>query len=161
MSGSARGALATAAGRVGASPTDYAHRIVAGEKWCVGCKDWHQIDEFGSDASRPDGRAATCLSYRRGRYAPRERAPRLRGFLVETRDGDKRQARRRVNYLVEQGRIPPPNALPCTDCGHVWEDGGRRHEYDHASGYGVAEQLTVEAVCSACHHTRERARNKD
>lgn len=73
-----------------------------------------------------------------------------------TRAGDKKQARRRVNYLVEQGRLANPNTVPCADCGHIGS--GPRHEYDHHNGYGPAHQLDVQAVCSSCHHTREATR---
>lgn len=34
------------------------------------------------------------------------------------RDGDRVQARQSVNHEVKNGRMPHPNAVPCTDCGH-------------------------------------------
>lgn len=71
------------------------------------------------------------------------------------REGDKRQARRRVNHEVETGRRPHPNTLPCADCGHVWIDGERRHEYDHHLGYDAAHHGDVQAVCTTCHHLRD------
>lgn len=46
-------------------------------------------------------------------------------------DGDKKQARRRINVEVRTGRRPHPNTIPCVDCGHIWKMGERRHEYDH------------------------------
>jgi len=126
--------------------------------WCWACKTDHPRGAFGRDPSRPDGRARRCLASRRvTTRKPRTRFKR-HGWLVEARDGDRRQARRRVNYLVEQGRLPPPNALPCADCGHAWTDGERRHEYDHHRGYAAEHQLDVQAVCSSCHHAREEAR---
>lgn len=70
------------------------------------------------------------------------------------RDGDKVQARQRVNDEVKAGRRSHPNALPCTDCGHVWKKGERRHEYDHHLGYAAAHHLDVESVCSTCQHAR-------
>ena len=81
------------------------------------------------------------------------------GRLVPTRDGDKRQARARVNYLASAGRIARPNELACADCGHAWAPGERRHEYDHHQGYGAEQQLAVQAVCTRCHHRRERNRH--
>jgi hypothetical protein len=73
--GSARGALLAAARRIGASPADYAHRVVAGEKWCIGCKAWHAIEDFGADRSRVDGRAMACRRARNRRarslYVPK------------------------------------------------------------------------------------------
>ena len=76
------------------------------------------------------------------------------------RDGDKKQARQRVNVEVRTGRRPHPNTLPCTDCGHVWKDGERRHEYDHHLGYGRAHHYDVEPVCSTCHAQRDGSKAK-
>jgi hypothetical protein len=75
------------------------------------------------------------------------------------RDGDKYQARRAVRLDVESGRRPHANDLPCTDCGHIWRPGQRRHEYDHHLGYGADHHFDVQAVCSLCHHARDN-RNK-
>jgi hypothetical protein len=73
------------------------------------------------------------------------------------RDDDKVQARQRVNVEVKAGRRPHPNALPCTDCGHVWKPGERRHEYDHHLGYAAEHHLHVQAVCTTCHARRSEA----
>jgi len=73
------------------------------------------------------------------------------------RDGDKRQARRRINVEVREGRRPHPNTLPCADCGHVWQEGERRHEYDHYLGYGAEHHYDVESVCTVCHARRDGA----
>ena len=69
----------------------------------------------------------------------------------EPRDGDKKQARQRVNVLVRTGQMPRPNTLPCALCGHVWSRGERRHEYDHYKGYAAEHHLTVRALCTTCH----------
>lgn len=61
-----------------------------------------------------------------GRPGPKPQRPRT---------GDKIQARQRINVEVRTGRRPHPNTLPCADCGHIWEEGERRHEYDHHLGY--------------------------
>lgn len=74
------------------------------------------------------------------------------------RDGDAKQARQRINVLVRTGRIPRPNSLPCKDCGHIWVEGERRHEYDHHHGYGANHHYCVEAVCTLCHAKRDNAR---
>ena len=151
-----------AAARLGLSFSEYMAFHFQGLKYCWKCRQWKAKKDghFQIDRSRPDGFAATCqtckVTYQRSRYTPTPRKP--HGWLVAARDGDKKQARRRVNYLVEQKRIPHPNALPCADCGHVWKHGERRHEYDHYRGYGAEEQLSVEAVCSTCHHAREGLR---
>lgn len=56
------------------------------------------------------------------------------------------------------GLLPDPNSLPCVDCGHVYAEGERRHEYDHHLGYAAKHQLDVQAVCTTCHRKRERDR---
>lgn len=73
------------------------------------------------------------------------------------RDGDKRQARQRINVEVREGRRPHPNTLPCTDCGHIWQEGERRHEYDHYLGYAAKHHYDVQPVCTECHATRDNA----
>ena len=93
----------------------------------------------------------------RARYVKKGPAGR-RGWIEPTRDGDRKQARRRINYLVEQGLIPHPDDLPCFDCADMVFVGNFRHEYDHARGYDGENQLYVESVCSKCHHAREEVR---
>lgn len=72
-----------------------------------------------------------------------------------SRDGDKLQARQKINSLVFSGQLPKPNDLPCVDCGHVYKKDGTRHEYDHYLGYGSENHLKVEAVCKRCHVVRD------
>lgn len=74
------------------------------------------------------------------------------------RNGDKKQARQRVNVEVRSGRRPHPNELPCADCGHVWRPGDRRHEYDHYLGYASEHHYDVESVCTKCHVKRDQPR---
>lgn len=93
----------------------------------------------------------------RARYVKRGH-PGRRGWQAATRDGDKKQARRRVNYLVEQNQIPAASDLPCFDCADMLPTDGGRHEYDHAKGYDGENQLYVEPVCQRCHRNREEAR---
>lgn len=71
------------------------------------------------------------------------------------RNGDKKQARQRINVEVRGGRRPHPNTLPCAKCGHVWKDGERRHEYHHRSGYGPDAHYDVESLCVRCHSKQE------
>lgn len=73
------------------------------------------------------------------------------------RDGDKVQARQRINVLVRTGRMPHPNTLACVDCGHTWTKGERRHEYDHHLGYAAEHHYDVEPVCTLCHAKRDNA----
>lgn len=76
------------------------------------------------------------------------------------RDGDKKQARQRINVLVRTGRLAHPNTMPCVDCGHVWTHGERRHEYDHHLGYGAAHHLDVQVVCTICQRARSMRRGE-
>jgi hypothetical protein len=75
-----------------------------------------------------------------------------------SRDGDKMQARQRINVEVRTGRRPHPNELSCVDCGHVHVLGERRHEYDHYLGYDAEHHLDVQSVCTRCHAKRDSAR---
>jgi hypothetical protein len=141
---------------------EFQNNLSAGLKWCFGCKTWHEKNNFGSDRSRDDGLAASCKKYRRlifsKTYSKKLFKTTTRGLrFVPVRDGDKKQARRRVNHLVEAGMLSNPNEIPCTDCGHL-NTNDVRHEYDHYLGYKAEYQETVEAVCTQCHHKRERIR---
>lgn len=165
--GSAEGTLKVAARRTGLSVDEYTANVMRGLKWCIGCKAWHDRREFGADRSRYDGLAAKCRSARntaakvayRRITRPRRRPGPPRGvYGVKPRDGDKRQAIGRINYLIRRGDLPRPNDLPCTDCGHIHVTGSQRHEYDHFMGYTAEHHETVEAVCRSCHGKRERAR---
>ena len=165
MAQTKEGALKASAKKAGISVAEYIHRRdELGLKWCTICKDWHPKDEFGVDSSRGDGRTVNCRkganTRSRASYQPMPRPFKGRKF-VPARDGDKKQARSRVNYFISVGLLPPPNSLPCTDCGHVYERGGKRHEYDHHLGYDAIHHESVEVVCSACHHQRERQREHD
>lgn len=71
------------------------------------------------------------------------------------RDGDKIQARQRINVEVRTGRRPHPNTLPCCDCGHIWLKGERRHDYDHYLGYAAEHHYDVQPVCTLCHAARD------
>lgn len=159
--GSAEGALKTAAKRTGLGVNEYIDRLNAGLRYCCRCADWHPCAEFGKDASQPDGLARACLASKRAAqrkaYQPKPRPAAGRRF-AEPRDGDVKQARSRVNYLVDAGLLPDPNNLPCADCGHAYAVGGRRHEYDHHLGYAAEHHEDVQPVCTTCHHTREDQR---
>src|SRR5206468_3053283 len=118
-------------------------KIRNGQKWCIACREWHPVEEFAADKSRWDGRTAACR-VNRNRIARQKHRPvaitqrKTPGPpAIPARDGDKKQARRRVNVLVRTGRLEPANDVACLDCGHVWTPGcGARHEYDHYRGYG-------------------------
>ncbi len=163
MAGTVVGAMKGAARRLGMDPKAYAGRLLAGERWCNAHKVWEPIAAFGDDRTRPDGIAPTCRAGKNERerrlYIPHP-AQRHGPLPSPARDGDKRQARRRINVEVRTGRRPHPNTLPCTDCQHVWAPGERRHEYDHAKGYGAAFHLFVEPVCTRCQSKRAWARGE-
>jgi hypothetical protein len=130
-------------------------------KACAHCGVTKAPAAFARDRSRPDGLTYWCRECRnaRGRasYDPKG-PPGRRGWLAATRDGDGKQARRRVNYLVEQGLLSPPGDEPCWDCADMSLHDGGPHEYDHARGYDGENQLYVEPVCQRCHQNREEAR---
>jgi len=64
--------------------------------------------------------------------------------------------------MTESGR-PDPRSLPCVDCGHVWFEGERRHDYVPASpppGFRTAAGR-VEVVCVLCRQQRRRPGQRD
>lgn len=130
-------------------------------KQCSRCGAVKPRSAFSSDKSRVDGLAYWCRDCRNERarscYEPKGR-PSRRGWLAPVRDGDRKQARRRINYLVEQGLLPRADDEPCVDCFDMLPTPGGRHEYDHAWGYDGENQLRVEPVCQRCHRNREEAR---
>ena len=145
MAGNARGAMKTAAARVGLSLTEYTERTKHGEKWCTGCKAWHPVSAFVVDRSRGDGLRARCLAFDRGRR---------RAYRHPLHDA----ARSAVQNAVKRGRLANPNTVPCMDCAHRGDD--RRHEYDHHLGYARENRLAVQPVCTICHADREKARRR-
>ena len=159
--GSAEGALRAAATRIGLTTTEYLDNLNKGLRWCYRDQAWESADLFGRDASRPDGLARSCRRSKNAAakrtYQPKPPPAHGRRFAA-ARDGDKGQARRRIDHLINVGLLPDPNSVPCTDCGHRVGPGERRHEYDHHLGYEAEHHEHVEAVCTTCHHGRERAR---
>lgn len=161
MAQTPEGALKVAAARTGLGVNEYVDRLNKGLLYCWRCQDWHAADAFGKDSSRWRGRASSCRRSRgaavRSAYRPKPR-PKAGRRYVEPRDGDYKQARGRVNHLVNVGLLPDPNDVPCADCGHSFKAGERRHEYDHHHGYGAEHHECVESVCTTCHHAREDVR---
>ena len=133
-------------------------------KRCSQCQTDKPAADFARDKSRPDGLTYVCRECRNARsrtsYERKNNPGPFGPAPAPARDGDERQARKRVNQLVMWGRLPHPNSLPCADCGHRYAEGERRHEYDHHLGYAAEHHLSVQAVCTTCHHARERARRK-
>lgn len=167
MAQTQEGAIKARAAKLGMTVAQYNERTVL-EKWCTDCKGWHPREEFGADASRSDGLSAHCLKSRhtghpRGWHEKPAINP-ITGRPGTTpkpaRDGDKLQARARVNHEVDEGRMPDPDDLTCTDCGHIHEAGGLRHSYDHYLGYSAQHQLDVQAVCNSCHGKRSVRRGE-
>ena len=164
MAQTKEGALKIAAGRRGIPLDEYKNRLERGQKWCGGCRVWHSRNAFGNDISRYDGLATICRDYgnRRARdkyvLVPKNERVKPGPNRIPRRDGDKLQARSRINHDVEAGIIPNPNDIHCADCGHIGDD--RRHEYDHYLGYASENHYNVEAVCSFCHHNRARERGE-
>jgi hypothetical protein len=129
------------------------------EKACNFCGATKVTTAFAKDPTHSDGLTSICGDCRnanaRGRYQPKGRPVRSGPAPLPARDGDKVQARHRINVEVRSGRRPHPNELPCADCGHVWTEGERRHEYDHHLDYAAEHHLDVEAVCTRCHSRRD------
>jgi len=162
--GSRRGGTKAAAKRIGMSQRDYDSKRAAGFKWCYRGKHWILTGEFGSDVTRADGLATICCECRayqhKARYVPRPSQPRPQGRrYVAARDGDKIQARGRVNHLVRVKVIPDPDDLPCVDCGDG-AGGATRHSYDHHLGYAADHHESIEPVCYKCHDARSRRRGE-
>lgn len=158
------GRLKQLAQAAGISVEEYQKLRDRGQKWCMLCRAWQPESAFAIDRSRYDGLTSACRASRnsesRASYTPAP-LPRRYGPLPQAgRDGDVRQARYKVNHEVAAGRIPPPNSLPCTDCGHRWQTGDPRHEYDHYLGYAAVHHLDVQPVCTRCHHQREADRRR-
>lgn len=61
---------------------------------------------------------------------------------------------------ADLGQRPHPNSVPCADCGHVWFEGERRHEYVDDAGTITIEN-DADAVCVLCHQKRRRTRPAD
>ena len=158
MAQTKEGATAIAALKTGLSIEQYKNQIQSGLKWCHLCRKWHPVAQFGKDAYRYDGLSAVCKNAKnnlaRARHVWKPKIQRIGRNFVLPRNGDKKQARRRVNYLIDIGILPKPNGLPCSSCGHEY-DGERRHEYHHVDGYDSESHEKVAVLCAKCHH-RER-----
>lgn len=159
MAQTIEGAQKIAAQKLNMALADYIARITGGEKWCTLCKAWHKVELFAKDKSRNDGLTASCTTARnakmRAKYTAKPRPQKGRVYAAK-RNNDKKQARARVNYLVNANLLPHPNTLPCSDCGQKWECGKKRHEYDHAKGYAICNHEYVEVVCVVCHKKRTK-----
>jgi hypothetical protein len=157
------GAIKVNARKAGVSVRVYLQKLKAGLKWCYHCKAFQSVAEFGSDSSRYDGLTALCSKARNERqrklYVPVPPETIKHGPAPHPpRENDKLQARQRINVLVRTGKLPNPSTLPCTDCGHLWKKGDKRHEYDHYLGYNAAHHYDVQPVCTRCHCDREMKR---
>jgi hypothetical protein len=69
-------------------------------------------------------------------------------------EAQKEAARQFVNIEVNLGLRPDPNDLPCADCGHIWMEGERRHDYHHFCGYSREHAFSVIPLCTRCHYAR-------
>jgi hypothetical protein len=58
------------------------------------------------------------------------------------------------------GQRPHPNSVPCEDCGHVWFEGERRHDYVEADG-AITIEDGADVACTLCRQKRARGRNDD
>lgn len=159
MSGNRLGAEKRAAQMAGLTHEEYRAKRDTGEKRCTKCKQWKPASEFAADASRNDGLVPACRDCKAGHHkatfvpvAPENRAP-MGPPRVARRDGDKLQARARINADVRMGQRPDPNTLHCVYCGHIGDD--RRHEYHHHLGYAAEHHNDVLPACTTCHRREE------
>lgn len=135
-------------------------------KLCRPCGVEHPVQEFHRDKYSKDGLKSYCKRVnhhyfvewkkRNDPFYPRKKGDRRK----PARDGDQRQARRRVQTLIENGTLPHPNDIPCVDCGNIYNGEKRGHEYDHHKGYAAEHHEDVECVCYPCHKGRERERER-
>lgn len=137
---------------------EYQQKINSGFKWCSHCRSFKPQILFNKSSRNKCQICSRAADRRRYKPVPiEERKP--RGFVPHPpRDGDKQQARNRVNRMVRNGKLPRAQAVPCTDCGHIGRD--ILHEYDHYLGYAAINHLEVQCVCVPCHNEREQRRKQ-
>lgn len=156
------GGAKSAASRIGISLEEYQHNVKSGLKWCFACREFKHRDFFNNCSTARDGKDNRCKGcsrldwHRRYKPVPIEEQKRKGYGPRPSRDGDKQQARNKVNREVTKGNLPRARDLPCTDCGHL--GGTLRHEYDHYLGYAAIHHLSVQCVCVPCHIKREQKR---
>ena len=164
LTGAKKAAIRKTASKAGISVEQYLANEKFGMKWCTDCESFVDQDYFYDTSSRGRARKHSyCKSCSRIRS---KRANDLRLSTSEEfskretfpRDGDKKQARYRVNREVHKGNLPHAQTVACIDCGHVGSD--KKHHYDHYLGYAGINHLAVECVCVSCHQKRERQRNQ-
>jgi hypothetical protein len=141
--GSKLGVEKVAAKRVGLTLEEYREKVKSGLRWCCGCKEWHELSRFSTDNSRDGGLAKTCRAWRN------------RNLSRAIEPIDKRRARRLVQMRVRRGTMPHPSSLPCSRCGTMPEESGKRHEYHHHKGYSLEYRADVVCLCSTCHSQEE------
>lgn len=169
MGQTAIGARKTRAKKLGITLEEYLEKEQSGLKWCCDCKCWQSRELFGVDNTRSDGLSTHCITSRhtgnpRGWHGRPNNNPvtgRPGPTPKKSRDGDKIQARAKVNQAVKFGRLPDPDDLACMDCGHIKSiETPMRHSYDHYLGYSGKNHLDVEAVCNSCHGKRSVRRGE-
>lgn len=156
------GAVKISAKNAGMTVQEYLDSVANGLKKCTTCKRWLSVENFSKDKSRSDGNASRCKECSRAMWRIKDmNTPHKR---AERRDGDKKQARARINQDVAMALRPSPNVLHCVFCGHKGPD--KRHEYHHPCGYSPDHHYDVLPVCSECHgkdsfSRKEKIRDKN
>jgi hypothetical protein len=58
------------------------------------------------------------------------------------------------------GQRPHPNTIPCSQCGHVWFEGERRHHYVDDNGEDTIED-GARVLCALCAKQEEHPRKEE
>ena len=161
MAQTKEGAKKYAAKVLGISLGQYEAHIENKEKWCTTCRSWKAWGDFakGLGSYGLSAQCRQCQSdYGKKHYIPipREKRKKMGPRPAFEREGDAKQARRRINVLVRTGRLPKPNNVPCQRCGHIHLKGEKRHEYHHVFGYSAGNHLLAVPLCTTCHHKVEK-----
>jgi hypothetical protein len=148
--GSYVGVLKVAAKRLGLAYEEYLSRLNSGLKWCVFGRHWCSLKLFPPDSTRGTGKAQACKECFTGfhKRRPRRKVKRYKRTPAQEKAGHA------VNHAITAGKIPNPNTLKCSHCGHFGKD--KRHEYHHHKGYEGNTALDVIVLCSLCHRIESR-----
>jgi hypothetical protein len=130
-------------------------------KWCPGCQSDKDVDDFGKNRARRDGRQSTCTACRK---------PANAAYYLANRDRDnpgRAENRRLARQRAQEKVIEYLREHPCVDCGEtdivVLEfdhQGDKAEEVNLMVRAGapwrriLAEIMKCEVVCANDHRRR-------